>query len=371
MKTPKETYLSFNENTILCSNFWLTQTLAHIEEAFDQLDLPSSATLNMDLSSIRECDVNGAILLHELAEKLEERNISIQFHNIPAEIQHLLNITLLSNKTSPLKQKNKDSFFSFLGRSTYQVYIGIREYMTFIGKLAFTFLYLLRYPSSFRIKELLRGIQEHSIKALPIVLLTSMLIGLVVAYQSALQMKKYGADIFIVDMLVISVTRELAPLITAIVVAGRSGSAYTAQIGVMKLTQEIDAMRTMGFDPFRFLILPNILALMIALPMVIFLADIMGVFGGMLAATMELNISPIEFINRLEEIFNVNHLYVGLVKGPFFALIIASIGSMRGMSVENSTDSIGINTKASVVSAIFMVIICDAIFSIVFLELGI
>lgn len=371
MKKNKACYIGVKDKRLVCSDQWLTQNLGTIEKEFSLLDLSSLDTLDMDLSSISQCDVNGAILIQELIDRIQEKKISLKLQNTPAEIGHLLDITLLSDDIFAGAKRQRENFFSELGRAAYHAYNSVKEYLTFIGELAFTLIYALRYPSSFRIKELLRGIQEHSIKALPIVLLTSMLIGLVVAYQSALQIKKYGADIFVVDMLIISVTRELAPLITAIVVAGRSGSAYTAELGVMKITEEIAAMRTMGFDPFRFIVLPNILALMIALPMIIFLADIMGVLGGMLAARMELSITPVEFVNRVEEIFNINHLYVGLIKGPFFALIIASIGSMRGMAVENSTDSIGINTKASVVSAIFMVIICDALFSIIFLELGI
>jgi phospholipid/cholesterol/gamma-HCH transport system permease protein len=371
MKKKSARYIGFKDKSLTCSDLWLTQNLGTIEKEFGRLDLHALDAVDIDLSSISQCDVNGAILIQVFIERMQEQNISVKLHNISSEIRHLLDITLLSDDISAEKTRHRENFFSEIGHASYHAYSSVKEYLTFIGELAFTLLYALRYPSSFRMKELLRGIQEHSIKALPIVLLTSMLIGLVVAYQSALQIKKYGADIFIVDMLIISVTRELAPLITAIVVAGRSGSAYTAEIGVMKITEEIDAMRTMGFDPYRFIILPNILALMIALPMIIFLADIMGIIGGMLAARMELSITPIEFINRIEEIFNIDHLYVGLIKGPFFALIIASIGCMRGMAVENSTDSIGINTKASVVSAIFMVIICDAIFSIIFLELGI
>ncbi len=371
MKKSKVHYIGFEDNRLICSGPWLTQNLGKIEKEFALLELSALEAVEMDLSSISQCDVNGAILLQELIAHMRNKKISVGLQNITAEIGHLLDITLLSDDLFTGKKRKRENFFSELGRAAYHAYNSVKEYLAFIGELAFTLLYALRYPSSFRMKELLRGIQEHSIKALPIVLLTSMLIGLVVAYQSALQIKKYGADIFVVDMLIISVTRELAPLITAIVVAGRSGSAYTAEIGVMKITEEISAMRTMGFDPFRFIVLPNILALMIALPMIIFLADVMGVIGGMLAARMELSITPVEFINRIEEIFNIDHLYVGLIKGPFFALIIASIGSMRGMAVENSTDSIGINTKASVVSAIFMVIICDAVFSIIFLELGI
>ena len=372
MKTAENTFLTLNKNELICSHCWLTHNLSLIEQEFMHLNFASFKSINLDLAAVSQCDVNGAVLIHELATKLEKHhNITVTLLNIPSEVERLLAITTLSHEPSALERGPEENFFTYLGRTYYHVYLSIKEYLTFIGELSFSFVHILQNPSSFRMKEVLRGIQEHSIKALPIVLLTSMLIGLVVAYQSALQIKKYGADIFVVDMLIISVTRELAPLLTAIVVAGRSGSAYTAEIGVMKITEEIDAMRTMGFDPFRFIVLPNILALMIALPMIIFLADIFGIFGGMLAASMELDITPLEFINRMEEVFNINHLYVGLVKGPFFALIIASIGSMRGMAVENSTESIGTNTKASVVSAIFMVIICDAFFSIIFLELGI
>ena len=371
MRAPKNIYINLCKDEMIFSHSWLTQNLSTIEHEFMLIDLSSKKSLTLDFSALAQCDVNGAILIHELIKKLKERKITLNLHHISSEVQRLIDITRLSDEPSLKERGQVENFFSYIGSSSYQVYLGIKEYMAFIGELAFSLFYILRHPSSFRMKEVLRGIQEHSIKALPIVLLTSMLIGLVVAYQSALQIKKYGADIFVVDMLIISVTRELAPLITAIVVAGRSGSAYTAEIGVMKITEEIDAMRTMGFDPFRFIVLPNILALMIALPMIIFLADIMGIFGGILATSMELGITPVEFINRLEEIFNIKHLFVGLIKGPFFALIIASIGCMRGMAVENSTDSIGINTKASVVSAIFMVIICDAFFSIIFLELGI
>ena len=367
----EKSYFHYKNSLLSCSELWVTPHLCDIEQEFKRIDLSGQKSINIDLKEIQDCDVNGAILLHSLMQTIRDKKISITLKNIPTEIEHLLKITYLSKESPSLVSDNQDNLFSYIGQSAYNVYIGIKEYLSFIGELTFTLFYVIKYPSSFRMKELLRGIQEHAIKALPIVLLTSMLIGMVIAYQSALQIKKYGADIFIVDMLVISVTRELAPLLTAIVVAGRSGSAYTAQIGVMKITEELDAMRTMGFDPFRFLVLPNILALMISLPMIIFLADIVGVFGGMLAARIELGITTVEFINRIEEIFNINNLYVGLIKGPFFALIIASIGNMRGLAVENSTESIGFNTKASVVSTIFMVIICDAFFSVIFLKLGI
>lgn len=191
------------------------------------------------------------------------------------------------------------------------------------------------------------------------------------AYQSAYQLKIYGANIFIVDMLGISILRELAPLMTAIVIAGRSGSAFTAQIGAMKITQELDAMRTMGFDPYIFLVMPKILALMLMMPVLIFVADVMGIVGGILVANIDLNITLNSFIERFNDAVAAKHFFIGIAKGPFFAFLIASIGIYRGMMVKDDTQSIGVNTTKSVVESIFAVIVCDAIFSIIFTNLGI
>ena len=194
---------------------------------------------------------------------------------------------------------------------------------------------------------------------------------MVISYQSAVELAKFGADVFIVDLAGISITRELAPLITAIVVAGRSGSAYTAQIGAMKITEEISAMRTMGFDPYYFLVLPRMLALMISLPLLIFFADIVGIMGSMFAASLELNISYSQFIDRLREVLEAKHFWIGIIKGPFFAILIATIGCFRGMQVTDDTESIGYQTTASVVNSIFFVIACDALFSVILTEWGI
>ena len=160
-------------------------------------------------------------------------------------------------------------------------------------------------------------------------------------------------------------------MITAIVVAGRSGSSYTAQIGVMKITEEIDAMKTMNFDPFRFLVLPRMIALMIALPLLIFFADIVGISGGMLIANIHMNLSYIEFINRLQTVLETKHVWIGIIKGPFFAWLIAAVGCFRGFQVSHTTESIGRFTTISVVNAIFLVILCDAFFSVLLTELGI
>jgi len=267
--------------------------------------------------------------------------------------------------------RKKENIFAVIGKLVYESYLTFISFMEFIGKVCISFLYYFKDIKNIRIKEISFEINESAIRALGIVALTSFLIGLVTAYQAAYQLQRYGGNIFIVDMMGISIFRELAPLITAIVIAGRSGSAYTAQIGAMKITQEIDAMRTMGFDPYAFLVLPRIIALVIMLPILIFLSDMMAMLGGIIVADLSLDLSPSLFIERLQEVVSVKHFYVGLVKGPFFAFLIASIGIYRGLMVKDDTQSIGFNTTKSVVESLFAVIVCDAVFSIAFTNLGI
>jgi len=240
-----------------------------------------------------------------------------------------------------------------------------------LGKIFTSFLLYFKNIKNIRIKEIAFEINESAVRAFGIVALTSFLIGLVTAYQAAYQLRLYGGNIFIVDMMGISVFRELAPLMTAIVVAGRSGSSYAAQIGAMKITQEIDAMRTMGFEPYTFLVLPRIIALVIMLPILIFVSDMTAMLGAIIVADLSLDLTPSLFIDRLNEVVAIKHFYVGLVKGPFFAFLIASIGIYRGLMVKDDTQSIGFNTTKSVVESLFAVIVCDAIFSIAFTNLGI
>jgi len=258
-----------------------------------------------------------------------------------------------------------------IGIVAYEYYLSFLNFLDFFGKLSMHFFYLLKKPNSIRYKEILFEINESTVKALFIVSLSSFLIGVVISYQSANQLSLYGANIFIVDMIGLSMLRELSPVITAVIIAGRSGSSYTAQIGAMKITQELDAMRTMGFDPYRFLVLPRVIALVIMMPVLIFISDVMSVFGGMIVANISLGISFSFFLERFSDVIEIKHFFVGIAKGPFFAMLIASIAIYRGLMVKNDTQSIGYNTTKSVVESIFAVIICDALFSILFTSLGI
>ena len=344
--------------------------ISRYEKKLSAFDSSAFTHLSIDLSDVPYLDTAAAIFLYNIKHSFPHATITqiCENDNILATL-HLVEENMRSYR--PHKDEKKSSFSERVGKIFYEYYSGFIAFIEFFGRLFTSNLRLFTSWRYIRFKEIAFEINESAIKALGIVALTSFLIGLVIAYQSAYQLKLYGANIYIVDMLGISIFRELAPVITAIVIAGRSGSAFTAQIGSMKITQELDAMRTMGFEPFAFLVLPRIIALMITMPILIFVADIMAIFGGMIVANVDLSISPELFIDRLSRVVAAKHFFVGIFKGPFFAFLIATIGIYRGFAVKDDTQSIGFNTTKSVVEAIFAVIVCDALFSIAFTNLGI
>jgi phospholipid/cholesterol/gamma-HCH transport system permease protein len=237
---------------------------------------------------------------------------------------------------------------------------------SFVGEVAMSLLHCLARPRSLRLRPILYNIQNAGTAALPIVGLLAFMLGVVVAYQGADQLQRYGANIFIVDLVGISMVREFAPLITAIIVAGRSGSAYAAQIGAMKTSEEIDAMRTLGIPPLEMLVLPKLLALWIALPLLTVFADLAGIFGGMVMAGSRLGVNYADFFDRLGDAVSVSSYLVGLIKAPVFASVIALTGCFQGFRAEGGADSVGRQTTRSVVQSIFLVIVADALFSILF-----
>lgn len=222
------------------------------------------------------------------------------------------------------------------------------------------------HPARLRLTALVHHMQEAGLNAVPIVALMGFLIGIVLAFQGAAQLKQFGAEVFVVNLIAISILRELGILLTAIIVAGRSASAFTAAIGSMKMREEIDAMRTLGLDPIELLVLPRVLALVILLPVLGFIADLAGLFGGGLMAWINLGISPGQFRAQLLADTDVSHALVGLSKAPIFAMIIGVVGCYQGMQVAGNAESLGQRTSRSVVIAIFLVIVVDALFSIFF-----
>ncbi|MEA1917887.1 MAG: ABC transporter permease [Campylobacterota bacterium] len=345
------------------------QRVGEISKELKKISLKNIKEVVLHVEDVKEFDSSSILLFIEFYERLKKANIAL--HVKGATKRHLELYKLLSSvQNSEVKVTKKESLFYYIGKYLVGIKDELKLFLNFTGESVFALIYYILHPSSIRFNSIFRHIQDAGVKALPIIFVTSFLIGVVTTFQGAVQLEKLGANMFVVDMITISLTRELAPLMTAVVVAGRSGSAYTAQLGVMKLTEEIDAMKAMGFNPYRFLVLPRIIALMVAMVLLIFVADIVGIFGGMVVAKAQLNITFSEFLDRTQDVLNIRHFYIGLIKAPFFALLIASISCFRGFQVSSSSESIGRYTTISVVNSIFLVILCDAIFSVILTKLN-
>ena len=351
---------------LISTGEWTLKSVRQIEKYLTKI--PYDKKMIWDVSAISEFDSAGVLIFIEYLERYEKK-ITVEVTGYTSDQKEMYDL-LQSQSLEPVSIY-RENFFEKIGKNTLELLNDIKDFITFIGQLFVTMFHTLMHPKNIRFKEMVYHIHQSGFNALVIIGLTSFLVGMVIAYQGSVQLAKFGADIFIVDTVAISIVRELGPMITAIVIAGRSGSAYTAEIGAMKITEEISAMRTMGFDPYNFLVLPRIFALMIALPLLIFFADLMGIFGGMVASGMQLNISMGQFIDRLYEVLEVKHYILGMIKGPVFAFLIAAVGCFRGFQVSDNTESIGLHTTASVVNSIFLVIAFDALFSVIYTELDI
>lgn len=251
-----------------------------------------------------------------------------------------------------------------LGMNTVDMLAEFIRFLQFIGEVTFTLCRVISRPKYIPVRSTMSVIETAGVYALPIIGLLSFLIGMTLTYQMGLQLKSYGANIFIVDLLGLSILREFSPLMTAIIVAGRSGSAFTAQLGTMKIREEIDALRTMGIKPSEILVIPKLMGLLIALPLLTIWSMIFGIAGGMVVSKNMLHIGHLDFIHRFYQAVPVRYFYTGMSKTPLFGLIIAAIGTFRGFQVSSSGDSVGTQTTKSVVQSIFFIIVIDAIFSV-------
>ncbi len=320
------------------------------------------------MSDIKSFDSAGILLFIEYFERFQKyTEVEVLGYTSQQKEMYLL----LKKDTSDMIHPTKVNFFENIGKKIFDIVHDIRDFITFLGHLLMAFLNIFIRPKDFRFKEIVYHVHQSGFNALIIIGLTSFLVGMVISYQGSVQLAKFGADMFIVDTVAISITRELGPMITAIVIAGRSGSAYTAEIGAMKITEEIAAMRTMGFDPYAFLVLSSCVCFDDSLAFVGVFSDMLGILGGMVASQLQLGISMTQFLDRLYEVLEVKHYLLGMIKAPVFAFIIATVGCFRGFQVSNNTESIGLQTTASVVNSIFLVIAFDALFSVLYTELGV
>ncbi len=336
--------------------------------------IAATSPVQADLSAVGRIDTSAAWALATLQLRIEQAGQSFEVCGASDKVASLLRTVtdaLPRIESQPPVRTSLRDRIETVGRAVTQaaqfVLDLIRYYGLFLSRLGRA----LRHPSEFRLTALVHHCEDVGLRAVPIVALMSFLIGVVLAFQGATQLRQFGAEVFVVDLLAISILRELGILLTSIVVAGRTASAYTAAIGSMKMREEIDAMRTLGLDPAMTLFVPRILALVLMLPILGLVADLMGLFGGGLMAWIDLGISPAMFTTRLVEGTDVSHVFVGMIKAPFFAVIIGIVGCHAGMQVKSNAESLGRMTSNAVVTAIFAVIVADAVFSIVFGQIGI
>ncbi|MDD5358728.1 MAG: ABC transporter permease [Sulfurovaceae bacterium] len=358
----KMVYLERETKTLFLSGEWQITNANVLQTQLQNLNAQSIK--KVDASKIEYIDTIGMLVIREFLQKIKIDKPDIE-SIIFKKLREFVAIfdTPVIPESTPIEKKPESPFRSLID--------GFVLFVGFFGEITLNIFKEFLNPLLWRAKEVGKQVEQTGAKAVGIVGLSAFLVGLVIAYQVGVQIEKIGANIFIVDMISISSMRELVPLITAIIVAGRSGSSYTAQIGVMKITEELDAMRVLGFEPFRFIVLPRIIGLIFAMPLLVFFADMIAMVGGAFVANLQLGISYHAFAQRLYEAFALKHFYIGMVKAPFFALIIATIGCYRGFQVTGDSQSIGIFTTRSVVDSIFAVIFCDAIFSIILTRMDI
>jgi phospholipid/cholesterol/gamma-HCH transport system permease protein len=351
---------------VRCAGVWTVQGIAPVEQRLAAHASTDAGKWVIDGSAISALDTAGAWLLHRTMRALEQRGATVRISGLRPEFNTLLQLIAASAATAEPAAPVKISLLASIGQQAWRYLLGVSDMLAFIGESAIAFLRSLAQPHRIRWRPILHNLQTAGFEALPIVGLLSFLMGVVIAYQGADQLQRFGANIFIADLVGLSMLRELSPLLTAIIVAGRSGSAYAAQIGTMKISEEIDALRTIGIGPQELLVQPKILALVIALPLLTVYADVAGVLGGMLMANSMLDISFSVFLDRLEDALSLSSFLTGIIKAPVFAVIIALVGCFQGFQVSGGADSVGRQTTVSVVQSIFLVIVADALFSVIF-----
>jgi len=353
-------------------------TLAHYRELKRQTDALSaglSPTTLVDMDELGALDTAGASLLVELLGVQRLRLLAVQAPNLPESSRALMQTiqSALADYCQPVREPEAAVgmlLLARIGAAVDVIWKDTLQLLGFIGLILQTFASTLFRPRRWRTTSVIAHIEQIGLDAAPIVALLTFMVGAVVAFLGATVLKAFGATIFTVDLIGFSFLREFAVLLTAILLAGRTASAFTAQIGSMKANEELDALQTLGLSPTELLVLPRVIALLISLPMLTFLAMICGIVGGGVVCAVSLGISPAMFLSLMQADIGVQHFLVGIAKAPIFAFFIAAIGCLEGFKVEGSAESVGAHTTSSVVQSIFVVIVLDALVAMFCMEIG-
>jgi len=354
---------------------WTVRDAARLDPQLRALDTSGASSAEIDGGAIARLDSAGAWLLVRTRRRLEAAGQTVRTFTLPDVYAPLIHTIEQEHSAPPVVMIERHNFTALLertGRATIHTLQQGYGMLGYLGRFTIEWLEAIYAPrGNLRVAALLHQVEEIGINALPIVGLLAFLIGIVMAYQGADQLKRFGAEIFTINLLGVGILRELGGLVTAIIIAGRSGSAFTAQIGTMKVNEEIDALQTIGLNTFDVLVLPRVLGLVIALPFLTLYADVMAMIGGAVMCYFDLNITIPAFMRQLHEAISVNTFLVGLIKAPVFAIVIGLVGCFEGLQVERNAASVGKLTTRSVVESVFLVIVLDAGFSIMFSILGI
>jgi phospholipid/cholesterol/gamma-HCH transport system permease protein len=358
---------------IALGGLWTTREIDRQDRDLAAIAPDGAARAEFHLGELEEMDTAGAWLIYRTRSELEAQGLAVtltggnphQLTLIDTVASHHEHIAEPPPPATPLV-----SLVNTLGHATIEILKEARDLINFLGLTVIVLLRSLARPRTIRTHALFTHMEQAGLHALPIVGLISFLIGVVLAYQGAEQLARFGAEIFTVNLVGFGVLREMGILLTAIIVAGRSGSAYTAQIGTMKVNEEIDAMRTIGLDPMEVLVIPRVLALVLVLPLLTFYADMMGLLGGAVIMMFTLDLSLFQYARVLNSAVEVGTFWVGIIKAPVFAFIIAMVGCYEGLKVSRSAESVGLRTTTAVVEGIFLVIVLDAMFSVMFALVG-
>ncbi len=360
--------------TLAATGAWVAQNARRLEGEIDGMARRNGGIkrVDIDMAGIQRLDTFGAWLLERLVRSFTAQGVKAEVTGLAEKYRALMDeVRGVKADEAPHKEPGTlTSAFASVGLAMVLVGGTISSIINLIGALVVAFLRMASRPRSFRLTSMVHQLDNVAWRAVPIILLITFLIGCIIAQQGLFHFRKFGADVYVVDMVGILVLRELGVLIVCIMVAGRSGSAYTAELGSMKMREEIDALRTMGFDPIEVLILPRIMALIIGVPILTFLGSMAALYGGGLVCWLYGGIDPDIFLSRLKESISLNTFQVGMIKAPFMALIVGVVACVEGLAVKGSAESLGLQTTASVVESIFLVIVLDGMFAIFFASIG-
>lgn len=364
--------VSEDKKILHCKGRWTLEGIPTLQVQLKKIKKHADTIITLDGDEIRSMDSAGALMLSDVVDLINQVGEKATVVNLKDKFQSLLELVAKEafQVHKPLPTRRAPNWLYSVGEWAVDKYIQALHFLEFIGEL---FLIIFRSIQNLRRvqwRSIVSAIEVTGYQAMPIVALMSFLIGVVLAYQLAVQLRVYGADIYIIDVTGVAVLREFGPLITAVIIAGRTSTSFAALIGTMKVNEEIDALRTMGFSPIERLVLPRMIGLIIALPLLVVWADVFGILGSMVMTKNILDIGFRAFLDRFEFAVALRHYVLGLIKAPVFAMIIASVGCFQGFQVSTSAESVGFKTTKAAVQAIFLIIVADAGFSVLFNEMG-